>query len=454
MAEIVVLGGGPAGTAAATRAAQLGAHVTLVEKALIGGNCVNYNCIPLAGMMASAALLDRMRRAEVLGVEAPAPSLNMHKVRERVAGIVTELREGTVGLLGSFGIELVTGEGRLAGPCSVTAGGKTYTADAIILAAGARETSPPFVAHAMLTPRQALELEYPPARLLVLGGAAVEVELAQYFALLGSQVTLATPDPLILAGEDYELSQRLQTIMATQGVRILTGARVTEMTPEEDGVAAIIQQRKGEIRVSAERWLWAGVAPNVEGLGLETAGVAVEDGVVKADAACRTNVPTIYAVGDLAGEPFYSCVATVQGMAAAENALGNNRRVDLKALPRCLYTIPEAASVGLSEDQAEDRGYQVEIANISLSTSARAMTLDEAAGGIKMVFDGRRRRLLGVHIVGTRATDLIGEAALAIQLEALADDFAWALRGHPTLGESMLEAGRAFFGQALYIPKW
>jgi dihydrolipoamide dehydrogenase len=169
---------------------------------------------------------------------------------------------------------------------------------------------------------------------------------------------------------------------------------------------------------------------------------------------CQTNIPSLFAVGDLTGEPMYSYVATIQGMIAAENALGGNREQNFQAMPRCIYTLPETACVGLSEDQAEDQGYQVEVINLSYEVNPRALALDEAIGGIKIVFDRKMGKLLGVHIVGHRSTELISEAALAIQLETLAEDFAWALRGHPTLSESMVEAGRAYYGQALYIPKW
>jgi dihydrolipoamide dehydrogenase len=182
--------------------------------------------------------------------------------------------------------------------------------------------------------------------------------------------------------------------------------------------------------------------------------VALKDGAVQVDARCQTSASGIYAVGDLAGEPMYSYVATAQGTAAAENALGGSRRVSHKAMPRVIYTLPEAACVGLSEEQAEDQGYDVQVVNLSFEMNPRALSLDEAVGGVKVVFERKLGKLLGVHIVGHRATELIGEAALAIQLEALAEDFAWALRGHPTLSESLVEAGRAYFGQALYIPKW
>jgi dihydrolipoamide dehydrogenase len=266
-------------------------------------------------------------------------------------------------------------------------------------------------------------------------------------------VTLVTPESSILPEEDYEVSQRLKSILGEYGVQVLSGATLKSTARQGSQVSAVISQRKGESTLVVDRILWSAFAPAIEGLGLESAGVKVVDGAVKVDNRCQTNVPSIYAIGDLTGKPLYSYVATVQGLVAAENALGKNRRIDLRLTPRCIYTVPEAACVGLTETEAEDQGYDVQIVNISQQTSVRAMTREEAVGGIKVVFDRKTSKILGVHIVGYRATDLIGEAALALQLEVLADDFAWAMRGHPTLCESMVEAGRAFYKQALYIPK-
>jgi len=260
--------------------------------------------------------------------------------------------------------------------------------------------------------------------------------------------------PHPLPDEDYEVGQRLQGILGEAGINFLTTAQLKSAQRIGEAVRAVVQQRKGETEIEVDRVLWAGQRPLIEGLGLEAAEIRTEDGAVSVDATGRTSVPHIFAIGDLTGDPMYSYMATVQGLVAAENAMGRARRLDLKAMPRCVYTIPEAACVGLSEDDAMDAGYDVEVANISLATSARGLTLNEPAGGIKVVFERELGKLVGVHIVGHRATELISEAALALQLEALAEDFAWALRGHPTLSEGMLEAGRSFFGQALYIPKW
>jgi len=460
MTHIIVIGGGPGGTAAATRAAQLGAQVTLVNKGYLGGACVNYNCIPFTGMLASVELLDRIRRAGNLGLQVGAPALDLAQARTHVDGIVEELRMGIGALMDSFGVKVVEGQGQLVGPRRVQVGDQRLEGDAIILAAGARQSDPPIPLPGLLTAHQALALDTPPESLLVWGSGGIELQFAQYFALLGSQVTLLAQGANVLLEEDYEVGQRLQSILGEQGVRILTGATLRSATAEGGKTCVAIGQRKGETVLQVERVLWAGQAPALVGLGLEAAGVKVANGAVQIDEYCQTNVAGVYAIGDLAGPPLYSYVATQQGLLAAENAVAahnpalRKRRQDLRSMPRCIYTIPEVACVGLSETEAEDQGHAIEIANISLASNVRAMCMDEAVGGVKVVFDKKFGKLLGVHIVGHRATELIGEAALAIQMEALAEDFAWALRGHPTLCESMVEAGRAFAGQALYIPKW
>lgn len=454
MTHMIVIGGGPGGTAAATRAAQLGAKVTLIEKGYLGGACVNTNCIPFTGMLASVELLERIRRAGNLGIQVGTPTLDLPQARARVNDIVEELRMGIESLMQSFGVEVIEGQGRLVGAHSVMVGDQRLEGDVIILATGARLSEPPLPVPNLLTPQQALELDVAPPSLMIWGSGGIEVQFAQYFALQGSQVYLVAKAANVLEDEDYEIGQRLQSVLAEQGVRVLTGANVRSLASEGSQTQVVVAQRKGETSLLVDRVLWAGFVPALEGLGLEAAGVKVVESAVQVNERCQTNVPGIYAIGDLTGRPLYSYVATMQGLLAAENAMGKNRRQDLRNMPRCIYTLPEVACVGLSETEAEDRGHEVEIANISLASNVRAMTLDEAVGGVKVVYDKKYGKLLGVHIVGHRATELIGEAALGLQLEVLAEDFANVIHGHPTLCESYNEAGRAFAGQALYIPKW
>ncbi len=461
MPDIIVIGGGPGGTAAATRAAQLGGQVTLIERADLGGNCVNRNCIPLTSLLASVELYQRIGQAGEMGVQVGPTSLNLPGMIARKDRIVQELREGMAGLLPTFGIEIMQGEARLVDPKTVEVGGQRLLANrAIILATGARWAPLPPGVQDVLRPDEAIQLDSVPGRLLVWGGGAAEVEFATLYAALGSQVTLAVEGAYPLPQEDYEIGQRLQGLLQLrQGVQVMCNVRVQSAAATSEGLQVVLSSSKGETPVTVDKLLWAGRVPSTEGLGLEQIGVRLKEGAVVVDERMQTNVPGIYAVGDITGAPFYSSLATAGGLVAAENAMstsamGRNRRLDRRAAPRYAFSIPEVATVGLTEDEATDKGYDIEVANIAYNSSSRAMGLGEIEGGIKLIADRKLGKVLGVHIVGYRATELIAEAALGIQLEALAEDFAWAIRIHPTLSESMLEAGRAILGQALYVPKF
>ena len=455
MPDIIVIGGGPGGIAAATRAAQLGAQVTVIESAHLGGNCVNYNCIPLTSLLASVELYRRIVQAGDMGIQVGPASLHVPGMIARKDQIVQSLREGMAGLLPTFGVEVVPGRARLVDAGTVEVEGRRLQATrAIILATGARWAPLPPGVEEVLRPDEAVKLESVPGRLLIAGGGASEVEFATLYAALGSQVTLAVDGPYPLPQEDYEISQRLQGILQNQGIRVITDVRVKSAARTGGGLDVTLAGSKGETRSGVDKLLWAGRVPATDGLGLEPVGVKLKDGAVDVDNRMRTSVSGVYGLGDLTGGWMYSSVATAGGLVAAENAMGGNRRLDQRAVPRYAFSIPEVATVGLTEDRATDEGYDVEIANIALGASSRAMGLGENEGGIKLVADRKSGKVLGVHILGHRATELIAEATLGIQLEALAEDFAWAVRIHPTLSESMVEAGRAILGQALYVPKF
>ncbi len=455
MPDVVIIGGGPGGTAAATRAAQLGAQVTLVERADLGGNCVNHNCIPLTSLLASVELYRRIGQAGELGIEVGSARLNIAAMAARKDQIVQGLREGLAGLLPTFGIEVVQGQGRLVDEKTIEVDGRLIRATrAIILATGARWAPLPTDVQEALRPDEAIRLDAVPGRLLVWGGGAVEVEFATLFAALGSQVTLAVDGPYPLPQEDYEIGQRLQGILQNQRIQVMCHVRVQSAARTSAGLQVVLAGGKGETHITVDRLLWAGRVPVTDSLGLERVGIRLNEGAVAVNDRMQTNVPGVYAIGDITGAPFYSSLATQGGLVAAENALGKTRRLDRRAVPRYAFSLPEIAAVGLTEDEATDKGYDVEVANIAYNSSSRALGLGETEGGIKLVADRKLGKVLGVHIVGYRATELIAEATLGLQLEALAEDFAWSIRIHPTLSESMLEAGRAILGQALYVPKF
>ncbi len=462
MTDVIVIGGGPGGTAAAIRTAQLGAQVTLVERTELGGNCVNRNCIPANILMASVELLAKIRRAEEFGIQVGPASLDLARVQQRRETILAELREGMAGLLASYGVEVIAGNARLRGPKEVEvslrgpggAAGRRLSARAIVIATGARVLPPPFPVDGAVTAVEALALEHVPERLLVVGGDGVQLEVATLFAILGSRVTLVTGESSLLPLEDYEVGQRLQGTLQGQGVEILAGATLRGLRREPRELIATVAGSSGETQVPTDLAVWAEREPATADLGLAEAGVRLSGKAIAVNNRLETNVPGIYAVGDVTGQWLLSAVATAQGIVAAENALGKQREIDYRAVPRCYHTLPEVACVGLTELQAEDEGYEVEISNIPFAINARAMALGEVEGSVKIVADAKYKKILGVHIVGYRAQELIADAALAIQLEATAEDLANAIRFHPTFGESQVEAARALLGQAVYLPKF
>jgi dihydrolipoamide dehydrogenase len=454
MPDIIVIGGGPGGTAAATRAAQLGAQVTLIERTHMGGNCVNNNCIPMSSLLASVELYRRIDQAADMGIQVGPPSFNVPGMVARKDRIVEDLREGIAGLLPTFGIEIMQGHALLVDDKTVEVDGQRLQATrAIILATGSQWAPLPPGVEGVMRPDEAINLDSVPDRLLIWGGGAPDIEFATLYAALGSQVSLVVDGPYPLPLEDYEIGQRLQGILQNQGIQVRNNVHVTSVT-RNGGLEVTLSGLKGETLVEVDKVLWTGRVPAIDGLGLEQAGVQLNDGAVTVDDGMQTSVPGVYALGDLIGGHTYSALATAGGLVAAENIMGHHHRLDQRAVPRYAFSIPEVATVGLSEDEATDQGYDVEIANIAYGANPRAMCLGEVEGGIKFVADRKLGKVLGVHIVGHRATELIAEATLGIQLEALAEDFAWAIRIHPTLSESMVEAGRAILGQALYIPKF
>lgn len=455
MYDIIVIGAGPGGTAAATRAAQLGGKVLLVERADLGGSCVNRNCIPLTTMLGAVELYRRIQQAGALGIRVGEPTLDLPAMLARKDTVVQELREGLTALLPTFGMDVMQGQARLVDARTVEVDGQAFQAKCgIIIATGARAAPAPPGIQGIMSPQEAIAFDPLPGRVLIWGSSAADVEFATVYAGLGVQVTMAMETAYPLPDEDYETGQRLLGILQSHGIQALANVRVQSSVKTDEGLQIVLAGARGEREVVADCILWCGRVPNTDGLGLERAGVALKDGAIAVDDRQQTSVPGIYAVGDVIGQPYYSSLATAGGLVAAENAMGQERRLDLRFVPRYAFSIPEVAAVGLTEDEAGDRGYDVEVVNIALNSNSRALGLAELEGGIKLVADRKRGKVLGVHIVGHRATEMIAEATLGLQLEMLVEDLAWAVRIHPTLSESMVEAARAVTGQALYVPKF
>ncbi len=456
MLHVIVIGGGPGGVAVAIRAAQLGAKVTLIEKGEIGGNCTNRACVPVETLQTTARLLAQLRRAHEHGISFKEVSFDLATAVARKNQVVEEIRMGIESLLAGNGVEVIKGKARLSGPKAVEVNGRKVEGDAIVIATGFKFTRPPIEGiqeEGVITPEEALNLGQVPRRLLILGSEPPQIALASIFSAFGSQVTIVEEERRVLPGEDDEIRQRVGAALREEGVEILVEAKVRAIRRKGAELAVSVADRKGEREIAVDRVLVAERAPATDDLDLERAGVRVEGGIVAVDERMRSSCPTVYAVGDVAGGRF-SYEATAGGIVAAENIMGLDSYLDRRLIPRCIFGRPEAASVGLTQEEAERAGYQVRTSVIPLALNARAMAMGETAGSVKIVAEAAYGKILGVHIVGPWATELIDQAVLAIKLEALAEDLAEAVAGHPCLTESRQEAARDLLGKALYLPKW
>lgn len=458
--DAVVIGGGPGGYTAAIRLAQLGKRVLCVERESLGGVCLNWGCIPSKALISAAALAGRIREAGEMGIRAGEPEVDFARTQAWKDGIVARLT-GSVGtLIRGNGGEVAYGAARVAGPRVVevrTAEGATerYEArDAVVVATGARLSALPGFepdGERVITAREAVSLPRVPRSLLVIGGGVIGMELGTMYQRLGARVTVVEVTDGLLPGVDPELTRVVERRFRRRGGEVLTGARALGWEPRGEGAAVTVEHGGARREVEAERVLVSvGFRPNAGGLGLEEAGVALDArGHVRTDDRMRTTVPWIYAVGDVAGGPYLAHKAFREAEVAAEVIAGRNVRLDGYALPAAVFTDPEIAVVGMTEAEARGEGREVRVGRFPFTASGRAMSLRETEGFVKVVADGER--LLGVGIVGPEASELIGEAAFALEMVAAAEDVALTIHPHPTLSEGVMEAFKHALGEAVHV---
>jgi dihydrolipoamide dehydrogenase len=453
--DVVVLGAGPGGYVAALRAGQRGAKVCLIEKDAVGGTCLNRGCIPSKALIHSAALWKRAQEGAAFGVTAGHLSFDWTRAQLRKTEVVGYQVKGIQTLLGAAKVELKQGAGSLvdARTVRISANGatETVTGRAIIIASGSEPARLPGVqvdGERVLTSTEALLLSELPKSFLIVGGGVIGMEFASMLSSLGTRVTVVEMLPQILAMEDPMLVRVLQGALQKQGVSFQLGAKVEKVESARSGVRVHIG---AGAPVEAERVLIAtGRTLNSAGIGLEAAGVRVERGAIQVNDRMETSAPGIYAIGDVTGISLLAHVASMQGLVAAANAAGGNERMDYSAIPNCIYTDPEIASVGLSEPQAKEQGRAVKIGRFNFAALGKAMCIGETAGMVKVVADAQTDRVLGVGIVGPHATDLIAEGVLAVRHGLTAAQVAGAIHAHPTLPEALGEAMHDVHGQAIH----
>jgi dihydrolipoamide dehydrogenase len=456
IADVAVLGGGPAGYVAALAAAQRGARVILVEKQRVGGTCLNIGCIPTKVLTTAADLLVHCRRASDFGLSIPQASANLAALMAYKQTTVDQLVGGVEHLLRARRVAVIHGEASLVRPgvLSVLDGDITseISATHIILAPGSVVADLPIEGRnlpGVITSTEALSLANVPERLVVVGGGVIGLEFACIYEALGSQATVLEMTSTLLPGATDEfIAKRLQSILRRRGMAVQTGVVVQKIVKAGDA----LQVYAGESMFEANKVLIAtGRWPNTSGINCADLGLQISGRAIVVDDRMATNLPNVWAIGDAVGGWMLAHKAMVEGRVVAENVTGGRRHADYRAVPNVIFTRPEIASVGLTEAQARASGVEVKVSQFLLSANPRARILGETDGIVRLICEAGRGRILGVHLLGPHATDLIAEGTLAVQLGATADDLAWTTHAHPTLPEAMLEAALGFRDAAIHM---
>jgi len=457
--DVAIIGAGPGGYVAALRAAQLGAKVVLIEKDRVGGVCLNWGCIPTKTLLRTAEVLNLAREATDYGVMVSDVKLDWAAAQKRKDAVVKRLTGGVKFLLDKAGVKLLFGIARFVPPLALEITGENgverVEATNYVIATGSRPAPLPISGldgSGVLTSDGALALDSLPGSLLVIGAGPIGVEFATLFGACGVQVTLVEVLPRVLPGLDADLGVEVERALKKARVKVHTGTKVSSVEMRNGKHVVHITSSSGETIFEVDKILLAvGRRPNVEELGLSSVGVLAEKTGVKVDEHMQTNVPHVYAVGDVTGGILLAHVAMHEGMVAVENALGHERTMNYAAVPSCVFTWPEVASVGLSEEQARQQGYEVKVGKFPFRANGKALAQGEHEGLVKIVADNKYGQVLGVHIVGAHASDLIQEGTLALTLEATLDEFDTTIHPHPTLSEALAEAALAARGRALHM---
>ncbi len=456
--DVVVVGAGPGGYVAAIRAGQLGLKTAIVEREALGGVCLNWGCIPSKALLKNAEVVSYFHRAKEFGLNFDNFSADYAAAVDRSRKVVDRNVRGVAYLLRKNKVDHITGEGRLTGRGTVTVApeGITLHAKNVILATGSSPRTVPSLpidGDKVISSRESIVLKDLPASLVIVGAGAIGVEFAYLYHTYGVAVTLVELLPRLVPTEDAEISQQLERSFSRSGINIMTGTGVTGLEPGTDGLKVKVDKDGVEQSISCDKVLVAiGVQPNSDGLGLEELGIETSRGNIQINDHMATNVPGVFAIGDVTGKMALAHVASAQGVAAAEHIAGRETQaLDYSVMPRATYCQPQIASFGLSEEEAKEQGYEVKVGKFNVQANGKALAMGETEGMVKLVVEATYGELLGGHMIGPEVTELLGELALTKLLEGTSLEMGWAVHPHPTISEMLKEAALDAQGRALHM---
>ena len=458
--DIIVIGSGPGGYVTAIRASQLGFKTAIIEKENLGGICLNWGCIPTKALLKSAQVFKYINHAEDFGLNKVEASFDFPNVVQRSRGVAEKMSKGVEFLMKKNNIDVIFGTAKVKPGKKVAVekdGAVTeYTAEHIVLATGARSRELPNLPQdgkKVIGYRQALTLPKQPKSMIVVGSGAIGVEFAYFYATLGTEVTVVEFMPNIVPVEDEDVSKHLEKSFKKAKIKVMTNASVESVDTSGDGVKAQVKTEKGVVELQADILLSAvGITANIENIGLEEVGIKTEKGRVVVDEWYRTSVPGYYAIGDILPTQALAHVASAEGITCVEKIKGLDvERIDYGNIPGCTYCTPEIASVGLTEKQAKEKGYEIKVGKFPFSASGKATANGDTDGFVKVIFDAKYGEWLGCHMIGTGVTEMIAEAVAARKLETTGHEILKTVHPHPTLSEAVMEAVAAAYGEVIHI---
>ncbi len=454
--DIIVLGSGPGGYVTAIRASQLGFKTAVIEKESLGGVCLNWGCIPTKALLKSAQVFDYLKHAEDYGLTLKDADKDFSKVIKRSRNVAGDMSKGVQFLMKKNKIDVINGFGKIKPGKKVDVDGKEYSADHIIIATGARSRELPSLKQdgkKVIGYRDAMSLDKQPKSMIVVGSGAIGVEFAHFYNAMGTEVTIVEYLPNLVPLEDEDVSKQFERSFKKAGIKVMTSSSVESVDVSGKGVKAKVKTQKGEETIEADIVLSAvGIKSNIEDIGLEDVGIVVDKDKIMVNDWYQTNIPGYYAIGDVVPGPALAHVASAEGITCVEKIKGMHvESIDYGNIPGCTYATPEIASVGMTEKQAKEAGYELKVGKFPFSASGKAKASGTPEGFVKVIFDAKYGEWLGCHMIGAGVTDMIAEAVLGRKLETTGHEVLKAIHPHPTMSEAVMEAVADAYGEVIHL---